>query len=103
MSAVATASVRALAAPLRAYGVVVLEGVPEPHAEVLALVWGPRFDREHALQLLQRRPGYAPQVLLALQRAADFFDSLAATERQRLRRLIQRHQRWWDNARTPSE
>jgi hypothetical protein len=93
----APATLNALAAPLRAYGAVVLEGYDEPHAEVLTLVWGPRFDREHALRLLERRPGYVPKVLHEVQQAADLFDRLADPERQRLRRLIQRHRSRWDN------
>lgn len=94
----ATTALHAIAAPLRAYGAVVLEGYAEPHAEVLALVWGPSFDRVHALCLLERRPGYAPQVLQAVQQAADQFDRLAETERRRLRTLIVRHHRRWENA-----
>lgn len=87
----APATLSALAAPLRAYGAVVLEGYEEPHAEVMALVWGPRFDLEHALRLLERRPGYVPQVLHDVQKAADLFDRLDYAERQRVRRLILRH------------
>jgi hypothetical protein len=87
----APVTLNAIAAPLRAYGAVVLEGYAEPHAEVMALVWGPRFDREHALRLLERRPGYVPQVLHDVQKAADLFDRLADAERDRLRSLIQRH------------
>ncbi len=95
----ATAALNAIAAPLRAYGPVVFEGYEEPHAEVMALVWGPRFDREHAHTLLERRPGYVPQVLLAVRQAADHFDSLPETERQRLRTIILRHRSRWDNVR----
>jgi hypothetical protein len=87
----APATLSAMVAPLRAYGAVVFEGYEEPHAEVLALVWGPRFDREHALRLLERRPGYVPQVLHDVQKAADLFDRLAEAERQRVRSLILRH------------
>jgi hypothetical protein len=87
----APVTLNAIAAPLRAYGAVVLEGYAEPHAEVMALVWGPRFDREHALRLLERRPGYVPQVLHDVQKAADLFDRLADAERDRLRSLILRH------------
>lgn len=94
----APAVLHTITAPLRAYGAVVLEGFEEPHAEVLALVWGPRFDREHALRLLERRPGYVPQVLQAVQQAADTFDTLAEPERRRVRTLIQRHRSRWDNA-----
>lgn len=95
----ASSALNAIAAPLRAYGPVVFEGYKEPHAEVLALVWGPRFDRELAHTLLQRRPGYVPQVLQAVRQAADHFDSLPEAERQRLRALILRHRSRWDNAR----
>jgi len=37
----APAILNAIAQPLRAYGAVVLEGYAEPHAELMALVWGP--------------------------------------------------------------
>jgi hypothetical protein len=87
-----------LVAPLRAYGAVILEGYDEPHAEVLALVWGPRFDREHAHTLLERKPGYAPQVVQTVQQAADHFDQLAAAQQRRVRELIMRHHSWWENA-----
>ena len=60
---------RKLTAPLRAYGPVVFEGYEEPHAELMALVWGPRFDR------------------------------LADAQQQRVRQLILRHRSRWDNAR----
>ncbi len=104
----APATLNAIAAPLRAYGAVVLEGYEEPHAEVLALVWGSRFDREHAQRLLDRRPGYVPQVLHAVEQAADLFDRLADAERNRLRSLIRRHRSLlrgdggWDNRQAPS-
>jgi hypothetical protein len=94
----ATAAINAIAAPLRAYGAVVLDGYDEPHAEVMALVWGPRFDREHARTLLDRRPGYVPRVLHDVQQAADLFDRMAEAERNRLRALILRHRSRWDNA-----
>ena len=88
-----------LTEPLRAYGAVVLEGYDEPHAELMALVWGPRFDREHAHTLLERRPGYVPQVLQTVHSAADQFDRLADAQQQRVRQLILRHRSRWDNAR----
>ncbi len=87
----ATPALNTIAAPVRAYGAVVFEGYDAPHDEVLALVWGPRFDRERAYGLLARRPGYVPQVLHAVQKAADQFDTLACAEQQRLRALILRH------------
>ena len=48
-----------LARDLRAHGPVLLAGMPQPHDELLALVWGPRFDREHALGLVARQPAHA--------------------------------------------
>jgi hypothetical protein len=95
---VATTALSALTAPLRAYGAVLFAGYDEPHAEVMALVWGPRFDREHARGLLERRPGYVPQVLHTVQNVADQFDGLAIIEQKRVRQLIVRHRRRWDNA-----
>ena len=93
-------ALQTVVAPLRAYGPVVLDAVEDPHAEVMALVWGPRFDREGARSLLERKPGYVPAVLQSVQCAADRFDQLQPAEQQRLRSLIQRHQRRWDNATT---
>lgn len=92
----------ALAVPIRAYGAVILDGYEDPHAELLALVWCCRFDRELARTLLEGRPGCVPQVLQTVQRAADHFDQLSAPQQRRLRRLILRHQRGWDNARAPN-
>jgi hypothetical protein len=87
------AVIHTITAPLRAYGPVVLAGYEEPHAELMALLWGPRFDREHAQRLLERRPGYVAQVVQSVQQAADQFDKLAHTQQQRLRRMVQRHRR----------
>lgn len=93
-----TVTLRALTAPLRAYGAELLAGYDEPHAELMALVWGPRFDRAHAHALLERRPGHVSQVLRTVQSAADQFDQLASQEQQRVRQLILRHRNRWDNA-----
>jgi len=85
-----------LAQQSRVFAPVLLAGADDPHAELLAMVWGPRFDREHALglwaRLSQRQPGEAVPVLPALLSAADRFDALGAPVQQRLRRLIVRHQ-----------
>ncbi len=80
-----------LACDLRAHGPVLLAGMPQPHDELLALVWGPRFDREHALGLLARQPAHAALVLPALLQAADRFDALHAPAQRRLRQMILRH------------
>ena len=88
--------VRQLAQGARACGASLLAGVDDPHAEWLALVWGPRFDREHALglwaRLSQRQPHVALPVLPRLLEAADHFDALPPPAQQRVRRLILRHQ-----------
>ena len=80
-----------LARDLRAHGPVLLAGMPQPHDELLALVWGPRFDREHALGLLARQPAHAALALPALLQAADRFDALHAPAQRRLRQMILRH------------
>lgn len=96
----ARAALRTLTAPLRAYGPVVFEGYDEPHAELMALVWGPYFDRELVHRLLKRRPGYVPQVVQAVNQAADQFDGLGALQQRRVRQLILRHRSRWDNTRS---
>ena len=65
--------------------------MPDPHDELMSLVWGPRFDREHALGLVARQPETAAHTLPALLAAADHFDALHAGAQGRLRRLIVRH------------
>ncbi|MDB5931827.1 MAG: hypothetical protein JWR60_3534 [Polaromonas sp.] len=95
MKAVALAP---LLAPLRLHGAALLAALQAPHDELLALVWGPRFDRVHALGLLQLLPRIAPGQLRALLYAADGYDSLPAPAQQRLRRLILRHRRQCENA-----
>ena len=89
----------ALAQPIRAYSALLLHGYNDPHAEILTLLWCRRFDRELACTLLEDQPGGVPQVLHSVQWAADHFDQLNAPEQHRLRRLILRHRRGWDNAR----
>jgi hypothetical protein len=72
----------------------------DPHAELLALVWGSRFDSEHALGLLRAGAATANGAALALvATAASTFDQLAPQRQQRLRRLILRHRTRWDNRR----
>jgi hypothetical protein len=74
-----------------------LVGTDEPHAELLAMVWGPHFDRQHALELLAKlsreQSAQALPMLNALQSAADRFDQLSGLLQHRLRRLIVRHHR----------
>ena len=90
---------------LRAQAPALLGATDDPHAELLALVWGPRFDREHAQDLLaggglassagQTLPAglalKASQVVQAIRAAADSFDRLPAPRQQRLRQLIVQH------------
>lgn len=87
--------IRHLAQQSRAHAPALLAGAEDPHAELLALVWGPRFDRQHALdlwaRLSQQQPAQALSVLPALLSAADRFDTLGASVQHRLRRLIVRH------------
>ncbi|MCW5652590.1 MAG: hypothetical protein KIT53_02480 [Hydrogenophaga sp.] len=81
--------------PLREHGPALLAQADDPHDELLALVWGPRFDREHALglwaRLSRRQPAAAVLTLPAILSVADRFDALDRASQQRLRRLILRH------------
>ena len=80
-----------LAGQLREHGPTLLAGMPEPHDELMSLVWGSRFDREHALGLVARQPQHAARALPALLEAADRFDALHASAQRRLRQMILRH------------
>lgn len=80
-----------LAQGVRMHGTDLLAGLAEPHDELMSLVWGPRFDREHALQLVARQPETAGRTLPAVLAAADYFDALRAPLQGRLRQLIVRH------------
>ncbi|RYX89865.1 MAG: hypothetical protein EOO28_31260 [Comamonadaceae bacterium] len=80
-----------LFASVRAQGDMLLAHEPDPHAELLAMVWGSRFDREHARVLLERQRRVLPGALQAVMAAADSFDGLPAARQQRLRRVIVRH------------
>lgn len=85
-------AIQVLFASVRTHGPALLASTPEPAAELLALVWGPRFDREHAQYLAQSAtPGQAAGLQHALVLAADSFDRLPAPRQQRLRQLL-RHQ-----------
>ena len=84
-------SIHRLTQGIRRFGPALLAGMPDPHDELMSLVWGPRFDREHALNLAARRPATAAQALPALLAAADQFDTLHAGAQRRLRRLIVLH------------
>lgn len=84
-------ALHAFVAPVRLHGPALLEGLDDPHAELLALVWGPRFDRQHADSLLSRQGKVAPAVARAVMELANDFDHLGCQQQQRLRQLILRH------------
>ena len=79
----------------RAHAQALLAGADDPHAELLALVWGPRFDREQASHLVAPLATHDPQAarpaLQVLLAAGERFDRLEPAAQQRLRRLILRH------------
>ena len=58
------------------------QGAPE---ELLAMVWGPRFDREHALEWLTRLGCPDAQALQAMHRFAARFDALAPSAQRAVR------------------
>lgn len=80
-----------LAQSARAHAPALLAGAQDPHAELMALVWGPRFDREHAQGLLAAMPQPEPAIIQTLEQAATQFDRLALAQQQRVRQLIRRH------------
>lgn len=88
-------ALHAIARQGRPHTAVLLADAEDPHAELLTLFWGPRFDREHALSLWarasRREPVEAVPLLPQLLAAGDCFDALAREDQQRLRRLILRH------------
>ncbi len=81
-------SMQPLFASVRAHGAALLARSDEPAAELLAMVWGPRFDREHARQLAQATAHDPLAWERALRQAADSFDGLPPPRQQRLRQLI---------------
>lgn len=58
----------------------------DPQAELLAMIWGPRFDRDQALELLLQWPRASTTALQVLRQAADHFDRLTPARQERLRR-----------------
>jgi len=81
-------TLRPLFAGARALGPVLLATAPEPAVEMLAMVWGPRFDREHALQLARLAASDSVALERSLALAADRFDALPPPRQQRLRQHI---------------
>lgn len=86
------AATRELARSARAHGALLLGGVDKPHEEWMSLVWGSLFDRDYALRLLASRPASAVVALPQVMAAADRFDGLAWEAKDRVRRLILRHE-----------
>lgn len=88
-------AIRVIARQGRPHTAALLADAEDPHAELLALFWGPLFDREHALALWarfsQRQPVQAIPLLPELLSVGERFDALERTEKDRLRRLIVRH------------
>jgi hypothetical protein len=84
-------SLQPLFSSMRAHGPLLLASTAEPAAELLALVWGPRFDREHGRYLAQSVAQNRPALDHALAQAADTFDQLPALRQQRLRELLRHH------------
>ncbi len=60
----------------------------DPQDELLAMLWGPRFDREQALSLLARWPRTATTALHVVRQAADRWDALPAYRQAWLRRRL---------------
>ncbi len=105
MAAMSPLALREWAQPVRIYGPSLLGETPDPHAELLALVWGPRFDREHAHVLIDQQPSAQAGLFKTVMEVADRFDHLAGAQQQRVRQLILRHRAQvlrWDNQACPA-
>lgn len=79
-----------VAAAVPAWAEALAAGTDDPAAEMLALVWGPRFDREHALALLARLPRSQAALVEAIHAFAERFDALPAAKQQAVRSAILR-------------
>jgi hypothetical protein len=60
----------------------------EPRAELLAMIWGPVFDREQAHALLLRWPRVSTTAFQVVAQAAARFDTLTPRQQERLRRRV---------------
>ena len=77
-----------LFASVRSHAPALLAQACEPQAELLAMIWGSRFDREHARSLIALHGLPAAQLEPDLHRAAESFDQLAQRRQQRLRQAL---------------
>ena len=70
-------------------GAALLEHLAEdPRAELLAMIWGPVFDREQAHALLLRWPRVSTTAFQVVAQAAGRFDALTPRQQERLRRRV---------------
>lgn len=83
--------VHQLARQVRHVAADLLADLPELHDELMCLVWGPRFDREHALGLIARRPQASVRAASVMLAAADAFDAMQTVSQRRVRELIRKH------------
>jgi Spy/CpxP family protein refolding chaperone len=72
-----------------------MRGTTDPRAEVKALVAGEKFDRARAQAFVNAKASAvstgSPEVIAAL---GDFYDSLNATQQQKVRDFMERGRRW---------
>ncbi|WP_353399659.1 hypothetical protein [Hydrogenophaga sp. 5NK40-0174] len=79
---------------MRILGPALMLQVRDPHAEWLTLFWSNRFDRDHALTLLDHQDqGTQGFWLRHVQQAAKAFDALERPVQQRVRQIVLRHRR----------
>lgn len=89
------ASLRAIVQQVRSVAPALLSVTHDPHADLLTLIWGPQFDRQHAMNLWaslsQRQPAHAMPLLSVLLHVGEDFDRMDRRSQHWLRRLILRH------------
>ncbi|MDP2416448.1 MAG: hypothetical protein U1D36_09845 [Hydrogenophaga sp.] len=89
------ASVRAIVQQVQAVAPALLSATRDPHADLLTLIWGPQFDRQHAMnlwaRLSQRQPAQAMPLLTVLLHVGEDFDRMDRGAQHWLRRLVLRH------------
>ncbi|KQP18197.1 Spy/CpxP family protein refolding chaperone [Pseudorhodoferax sp. Leaf267] len=95
LDAAQKAKLEVLAGKLHEQRIALVGSMQNPRAEMQALVAGEKFDRTRAQSLVAEKTAAlnakSPEVVAAL---GDFYDSLNATQQQKVRDFLQRRGGW---------